>query len=210
MTQTPNVLPRGRHAAPREIVRQSQNERMLGAMADAVAEKGYGRASVADVIERAGVSRKTFYEHFANKEDCFLAAYDAGADMLLGAIAEAVDGVLPDWLAAVHAGADAYLATLAANPAFARTFMHEVLAAGPSALERRTVIMDRFIDQLLALNAAAREVAPELPEHPRHIYVASVGASTELVARQLQEHGPESLPELVGALVDVQRKLLGP
>ena len=210
MTQARPVLPRGRHAAPREIVRRSQNERMLGAIADAVAEKGYGRASVADVIERAGVSRKTFYEHFANKEECFLAAYDAGADMLIGAIAEAVDDALPDWRSGIRNGTEAYLETLAANAAFAKTFMHEVLAAGPAALERRTVIMDRFIEQLMALNAAARAAVPELPEHPRHVYVASVGASNELVARQLQEGGPESLPGLADALIDVQLKLLGP
>ena len=210
MTQTPNVLPRGRHAAPREIVRQSQNERMLGAMADAIAEKGYGRVSVADVIERAGVSRKTFYEHFANKEECFLAAYDAGADMLLGAIAEAVADELHDWQAAMGAGIAAYLTTLAANPAFARTFMHEVLAAGPAALERRAVIMDRFVDQLVALNAAARAATPALPEHPRYVYEASAGAVTELVARRLLKDGPERLPEMSGPLLDVLTKLLAP
>ena len=210
MTQTRTVLPRGRHAAPREIVRQSQRERMLGAIADAVAEKGYGRASVADVIERAGVSRKTFYEHFANKEECFLAAYDAGADLLLSAIDEAVAAELPDWLAATHAGTRAYLETLAANPAFARTFMQEVLAAGPVALERRTLILERFVQQLVTLTAAARASAPELPEHPPYVYEASVGAVNELVARQLLRDGPESLPGIAGALVDVQLRLLGP
>jgi hypothetical protein len=181
MTQAPNVLPRGRHAAPREIVRQSQNERMLGAMADAVAEKGYGRA-----------------------------AYDAGADMLLGAIAESVADSLGDWQAAMRTGVRAYLETLAANPAFARTFMHEVLAAGPAALARRTVIMDRFIDQLVVLTEAARAAAPEVPHHPRYVYEASVGASNELVARKLLQDGPQRLPEIADALVDVQLKLLGP
>ena len=66
----------------------------------AVAEKGYARVVVADVIERAGVSRKTFYEQFSNKEDCFLAAYDAGVDGLLAAIDEALATLAPDWLAA--------------------------------------------------------------------------------------------------------------
>ena len=80
------VLPRGRHAAPRPVVREAQRVRMLAAMVQAVAEKGYARVAVADVIERAGVSRKTFYEQFANKEDCFLAAYDATVDDLLATI----------------------------------------------------------------------------------------------------------------------------
>ena len=68
------TLPRGRHAATREIVWTSQRERLLEAMAGVVADKGYARVAVADVIDHAGVSRKTFYEHFANKEACFLAA----------------------------------------------------------------------------------------------------------------------------------------
>ena len=208
MTQTRPVLPRGRHAAPREIVRRSQNERMLGAMADAVAEKGYGRASVADVIERAGVSRKTFYEHFANKEECFLAAYDAGTDLLLTAIAEAVTQALPDWEAAIEAGTRAYLESFAANPTFARPFMIEVFSAGEAALTRRTEVLDRFVAQLAALHAAARESNPDLPAHEQYVFEATVGAVNELVTRELLRRGPERLPELVDAVVLVQRRLL--
>src|SRR5687768_6636573 len=98
------VLPRGRHAAAREIVWESQRERMLAAMAEAVAAKGYARVAVADVIALAGVSRKTFYEHFANKDACLLAAFDAGVELLLEAIDEAIHAEAPDWLAAAAAG----------------------------------------------------------------------------------------------------------
>ena len=85
-----SVLPRGRHAAPRPVVREAQRARMLAAMVQVVAEKGYGRVAVADVIERAGVSRKTFYEQFSNKDDCFVAAYDATVYELLATIDEAL------------------------------------------------------------------------------------------------------------------------
>ena len=71
-------LPRGPHRLAREEVLASQRGRMLAAIAEAVAEKGYAATTVADVVGRAGVSRKTFYEHFADKEECFLAAWDAG------------------------------------------------------------------------------------------------------------------------------------
>ncbi|MGB8875435.1 MAG: helix-turn-helix domain-containing protein, partial [Solirubrobacteraceae bacterium] len=104
------VLPRGRHAAPRAVVREIQRARMLDAMVEAVADKGYARVTVADVIERAGVSRKTFYEQFANKEECFLAAYDAGVDGLLAAIDEALDALAPDWLAGSRRAVEVYLA----------------------------------------------------------------------------------------------------
>jgi AcrR family transcriptional regulator len=205
-TPPPRVLPRGRHAASRAIVWESQRERMLAAMAEAVAEKGYGRVAVADVVERAGVSRKTFYEHFANKEACFLAAYDAGVDELLGAIEEGI-GAGEDWQAAVMSGTLAYLETLAANPAFARTFLVEVLAAGPAAFARRTAVHERFAAQLAAVHGAVRERAPELPEVPPHVYRACVGAVNELVVERLVERGAESLPELAGALFDVQVSL---
>src|SRR5262245_16555890 len=70
-------LPRGRHGMSREAVTQSQRQRMREGMIKAVAERGYAETRVVDAIERGGVSRKTFYELFADKEDCFLAAYDA-------------------------------------------------------------------------------------------------------------------------------------
>src|SRR3954454_17806727 len=103
MTASFPKLPKGRHAAPPEVVWQSQRGRMLEAMALAVAEKGYGATAVADVIAGAGVSRKTFYEHFTNKEACFLAAYDAGVTLLLAAINDAV-AAATDLLSAVING----------------------------------------------------------------------------------------------------------
>src|SRR5436853_2541679 len=107
------VLPGGRHAAPREVVVESQRARMLGAMAGAVAEKGYAHTAVADVIERAGVSRKTFYEHFDNKEACFLVAYDAGVELLLGAIEDGMASARGGtWLDRARAGTTAYLDAL--------------------------------------------------------------------------------------------------
>src|SRR6476620_2376203 len=108
MTASFPKLPKGRHAAPPEVVWESQRGRMLEAIAHAVAEKGYAATAVADVISRAGVSRKTFYEHFANKEACFLEAYDTGVQVLLTTIDEAVEAA-PDGLRAVTDGLQAYL-----------------------------------------------------------------------------------------------------
>jgi AcrR family transcriptional regulator len=203
-----SVLPRGRHAAPRRVVRASQRERMLDAMAEAAAESSYARVAVADVIERAGVSRKTFYEHFSNKEECFLAAYDAGVAMVLDAIDAAV-AAAPNPYAAAAAGIDAYLETLCANPALAHAFFVEVLAAGPAALARRELVLERFTKQLEAIYAAAGaalEVLPGAP--PRYVFRAAVGAVNELVTMELLRHGPERLPELAPAIFDVEMRLL--
>ena len=203
-----DVLPRGRHAAPRPVVRHAQRTRMLAAMVQAVADKGYARVAVADVIDRAGVSRKTFYEQFANKDECFLAAYDATVDELLATIDEALEALAPDWLAAHRAAVHAYLDALAASPEFARAFLIEVLGAGPEALSRRAAVQDRFAAQLSDVHRRARADIAEIPEVPPYTFRAAVGAVTELVTVHVLEHGAETLPELADAVLDVQLALL--
>jgi AcrR family transcriptional regulator len=181
---------------------------MLEAMVQVVGEKGYVRVSVADVIERAGVSRKTFYEQFANKEDCFLAAYDAGVDRLLAAIDDAVAAPAAGWLAAARRAVEVYLDAMAASPAFARAFLIEVLGAGPEALARRDVVQERFAAQLAAIQRRARADIPEIPELPPHTFRAAVGAVNELVTAHVLEHEAETLPELTDAILDVHLALL--
>jgi len=202
------VLPRGRNAARREVVYASQRGRMLTAMVEAVAEKSYAHVAVADVIARAGVSRKTFYEQFADKEDCFLAAYDAGVDALVAAIDRAVAGLEPNRLAAIETGVHVYLETLAANPAFAYTFHIEVLGAGQKALARRAAVHERFAAQLAAAHVGLRADLPEIRDVPAHTFPAAVGAVTELVTAHLIERGAESLPELGEAIADIEFALL--
>jgi AcrR family transcriptional regulator len=203
------VLPRGRHAAPRAVVAESQRERLLVAMADATAAKGYANVAVADVIERAGVSRRSFYEHFANKEECFLAAYDAGVEVLLRAIGEAEEAAGGP-LEGARAGTEVYLQLLADNPAFARTFLIEVLGAGPAALERRDAVHQRFADRLAEAHAAIAEQLGQSASPPSPaIFRAAVGAIHELVLDRLLKEGAEALPGLLDAILEVEVRLLG-
>ena len=201
-------LPRGRHAAPREVVWESQRGRMLAAMATAVGEKGYAEVAVADVISRAGVSRKTFYEQFANKQDCFLAAYDAGVETILAAIDEAIASAAPEPVAIATAGTRCYLETLAGSPTFARTFLVEVHAAGTEALARRARVHERFATQLAEIHRAACGQAPDWPELPPHMFRACVGAIHELVTDHVIRRGAATLPELLQPIVDIERALL--
>jgi AcrR family transcriptional regulator len=154
---------------------------MLSAIAEAVADKGYAATTVGDVVSGAGVSRKTFYEHFADKEECFLAAWDAGVELLLEAImasrTEASDPV-----GRMRAGLRAYLETLAGSPAFARSFLIEVVAAGPRAEARRAEVHARFAELLATLHEQSRAETPELPDVPESISRAAVGAINELVS----------------------------
>src|SRR5215210_6483568 len=199
----PRSLPRGPHGLERDVVLASQRGRMLGAMADAVAAKGYAATTVADVVARAGVSRKTFYEHFRDKEECFLAAFDAGVDLLLAAIV-AAQPQDDSWIALMRARVRAYLDTLASNPAFARTFLIEVFAAGPRALERRAEVLRRFARLFRDLHDEARRQFPQLSPVPEAIYVAAVGAINELVSEVAREGRTAQLPELEDTVLYLQ------
>src|SRR5438270_13385945 len=78
----PEPLPRGPHRLSRAKVSESQRSRLMAAIADVVAERGYPGATIVEISARAGVSPKTFYEHFADKLDCYLAGYDRLVEVL--------------------------------------------------------------------------------------------------------------------------------
>jgi AcrR family transcriptional regulator len=183
---------------------------MLEAMAEAVAEKGYPATTVADVVARAGVSRKTFYEHFADREECFLAAYDTGVEVVLGELAARAQTAPAqmDWRERVRGAIRAYLEILAAEPAFARTFLVEVLAAGPNALTRRDEVHRSFVELVRAQVALARVDHPELLEPPDAVYAAMVGGVNEVVSGWVREGRTAELPELEPALSYFQLSLL--
>src|SRR3954463_10793661 len=175
-------LPRGPHNLTRDDVLASQRARMIDAMVATVARKGYASTTVGDVVAGAGVSRKTFYEHFRDKEECFLAAFDSGVEKLLEAIA-AAQPEEPTRMSLVRARVRAYLVTLAARPAFARTFLIEVFAAGPEALERRQRVHARFEQFLRGLHAEVRKEFPDTPPVSDAVWVAAVGAVNEVVSQ---------------------------
>ena len=193
-------LPRGRHGLSREDVERSQRERMLRAMAEAVSELGYANTPVAEVLSRAGVSRETFYEQFANKEDCFLAAYDAGATTLLQAVGTALDSEPParDAGDRLDRALKRYLAALAREPALARTFLVEVYAAGPAALARRVEVQRRFTEALtIQLKAKS--------EKQRFACEAVVAAASALVTQRVCAGRAEDMQELHGPLLRFAR-----
>lgn len=167
-------LPRGAHGLSREFVAQDQRARMIDAMADVVAEHGYTEATVAHVLEEAKVSRRTFYEHFTDKEDCFLAAYDAVVSELMEQIGAAI--VCDDeWPVRVRTGMAAFLGFLVAEPAFARMCLVESLAAGPDALARYVAAVRSLIPYLQEGREYAAHVE-ELPETLEETLAGGVSA----------------------------------
>ena len=143
--------------------RGSQRARLLEGMIQAVAEKGYVAATVADVVRAARVSRGTFYAQFASKEDCFLDAYNYGIDVMVQRIRAAIRAEQGDWVARLRTGLRAYLETLAGEPRFARTHLFEVHLAGPRAGAERDAALRAFADRYRSsFRAALREREDEL------------------------------------------------
>lgn len=193
-------LPHGRHGLARDAVLASQRGRMLEAIATAASEKGYPATTVGDVIAGAGVSRRTFYEHFSGKEDCFLAAFDTGIGVLLSEMAQATRAV-DEWQERLRAGIRTLLAVLANDPPFTRIGTIEVMAAGPAALERRTEMMRVFAGQYRRLHADVRKADPTVGELDRRVFAALAGGVIEMVVVCVAAGRTAELPELEPVLM---------
>ena len=195
-------LPSGRHGLSREAVVASQRARLIDAMAQTVAEKGYAATTVADVVERAGVSRRTFYEQFSDKEACFLACYDAGLAAVLNRIGGAVEGnASGSWRDRARSGVEAFLALLASEPAFARALQIEILTAGPAALDRRAGMLAMFGGIWRNVHDRARAEDPGLAELPDDVFTILAAGLEELIRECLRTRGPTALPDLADPIL---------
>jgi AcrR family transcriptional regulator len=188
---------RGRHAPPPEVRLPLQRERLLRAAAREFAERGYAGTSSESISRRAGMSKATFYEHFANKEECMLALFDMGAELVQAAMAEAArNAPVGDARERVRAGTRAFLGALAEHPEFAQTLLVEIIGAGPRAAQRRDQILQAFAAVVDAENAAAARRGLMGRFSSPHDAFAVVGAVTELVSRQVRLGVPEHMMDL--------------
>jgi AcrR family transcriptional regulator len=166
-----------------ERVSAIQRSRMLVALVEVAAERGVGQASVAHIVARAGVSRRTFYELFEDREDCFLAAFDH-------ALARATEMVLPayeggrGWRERVRSGLIALLRFLDEEQGLGGLLVVDSLSAGPRALERR----ERVLEALIAVVDGGREEGRAARERPPLTAEGVVGAVFSVVhARVLKQ-----------------------
>jgi AcrR family transcriptional regulator len=182
-------------------VAAAQRRRMLAAMVATAAEKGYAATTVADVVARARVSRATFYDQFADKGDCFLAAFSACAQSLARTLR---DGIGPESRltprARVHATFTAYLADLAAFPEGAHVCLVEVHAAGPLAAEARRAAQARFAAVLRDLHRALADDGEPVRPLTDFDFEALVGAVSSLVTTRVAAGAAADLPLLVEPL----------
>ncbi len=184
--------------------------RLVGAMARVSAERGYGAATVADVVRAAGVSRSTFYDEFASKEELFVEALRHGL-AVLDARVEAAVREADDWRAKLRAGIRAYLAALEEDPRFARASLVEVHAAGPAALAVRTEALHTFADRYRRSARAARQERPEGREPPEETLLILCAGTEQLIVQRLSAHPTPHLTDLEDVFCDcAESLLLGP
>jgi len=192
----PPQLPSGRHGLQRGFVAANQRERILTAVAQTAAGLGYAEMSVEAIIARARVSRRTFYEHFKNKEDAFLAAYDAAAQQLARHIRLAYlrqASVRERLLAGIRA----CLEFMASEPEFARMCIVEVLAAGPRAVARRNQAMQMFAE---IIEDNIHELVPRCPR-PDLAAETIVGGIHEVMFTRILSGRTGELPGLADDLL---------
>lgn len=210
MTESsPRKLPRGRSALSREDVERIHRSRLCAAMAEVMAEKGYVATSVADVLQRSGVSRQSFYQVFDSKLDCFMAAFDVARDLLLQHLLEAIGagehgapgpGQADDRLHRFEQGFAAYLEALAIELPYTRLFLIEVYAAGADAMRRRSELQ-------ATVTAALADLMGITGDAGRFTCEVIVAATSTLVTRAVADNDVKALHAIGPPMIDHVRTL---
>ncbi len=192
-------LPPGRHGLPREFVVHNQRERLIAGLAEAVAENGYAGTTIGHITRHAAVSRRTFYEHFASKDECFIAAYDTVMVQLRERVDEAFNAV-EDWPHAMRAGIAAMLSFLAHEPNLARLCMVEALVAGPVVVDRYDAAIQSLVPYLeVGRKGKSKKVLERLSATTEE---ALVGGMVSLISRRIIAGRTTELEELLPDLVE--------
>src|SRR6201992_32457 len=175
------------HEGPPAAEPAGHRERLIAAMAASIEEKGYRDTTVADVVRLARTSRRNFYEHFADRDACFLALFDATNEAMMREIADAVqpDRPLDEQ---VDRAVDAYIDNVGATPALYRSFVRELPGLGQAGADRGLATLERFAEMLVGFVASGREAQPELGLRALTLDTAIiiVGALRELLVIALQ------------------------
>ncbi len=189
-------LPVGREDLAEPLIAHSQRERILVAMADICASKGYNAMTIADVVEAAGVSRATFYELFKDKEDCFHAAMEVSLADTMGQIVAVYSPDKP-WATMVRDAADAFLSLLASRPAFARMALVEAPSSGDRAFELYASgkrVLQSLLDR-------GRDDPVEEEAIPSSAGRAALSGAESLIVGQILAGNAERLRELLPDVV---------
>jgi AcrR family transcriptional regulator len=196
LAEKPAQAPSARQ--PHGAVAATQRERLLAATEWLIAGKGCSATSIEAIVKEARISSVTFYEHFEDKEACFVAAFDHAAEEATAALATAVPSGSP-WADQVREGLRALLAMVVAEPARARMCLVEAQMGGPALAARYDAALDtavRWLRRGRALDSASLEASDAVEE-------ATVAGIAWLLRERLERGEGETVGDLLPKLVDV-------
>lgn len=192
----------GRHGMDAKDVADHQRARLLDAISVVVAKNGYVASSVDAIVAEAGTSKRTFYELFESKEDCFLQAYDVYAVDLFTSIASSMDPEGAPEERARHAILGLVRGVIE-RPEASTAFLVEIGATGKKVLDRRAMFFEQFAERYVAWRRESRETNPKLPELTKFRALTSVLSVTEVISLKARRDGIESVAELTDEIVEL-------
>lgn len=181
--------------------------RLLDGMAASLAARGYADTTVADIVREAGVSKRTFYEHFSTKQDCLLALYQAASQAALMVLRSAVDPQ-KDWASQVEHALGTYLACLASQPQLLRTLFIEILHVGQPGLAVRRATYQELADFIVQVVQDSRPEAERRTVPMSTLAMAIVGGVNELALEAIENDRADRLADLTAAASWLVRSVL--
>ncbi len=185
----------------------SFRQRLLDGLAESIIEDGYRNTTVADIVRRARTSRRTFYEHFADKEACFVALLtDANAEMIRQ-ISAAVDPKEP-WAEQVRQAVEAWIACAESRPAITLSWIRDVPSLGAPARDLQRGMMEAFVTMIQTLCDTEEWHSIGVGPVPRQLAVMLLGGLRELIATTVEDGGRAR--DMTEVAVRASIALLGP
>lgn len=193
-----SLLPRERHLLPSEFVADNQRSRMLYAVSELVAELGYQKTTIELIAKSARVALSTFYEHFASKEECFIAAFDSDVEVAVDMFAELLDPEMP-WPDQIASGLEILIEMVAAEPTRAKLCFVASQSAGTAAFARYQAGLERVVPKL----REGRALNPRSAEMPAGLEAALAGGIAWLVHQRLVRDEIDELKALLPEMIQL-------
>jgi AcrR family transcriptional regulator len=201
------LLPRGRHRLERDVVLASQRGRLMSAFVRLAADRGYDAVTIIDIVSLAGTSKRTFYEHFTDKQDCLVQAFDTVKMMLISAIVTEA-GPVEDPIGRIEVGVRAYIDALTELPDFTRLFLNESMSAGKELADRWIESTEMFAGVLARWRSESRREHPEIPElTPLRALIVITGIN-EVICMTVHRDGVAAVADRADELVEHSVSLL--
>jgi AcrR family transcriptional regulator len=181
--------------------------RLLDALAESIAEDGYRATTVAGIVRRARTSRRTFYEHFADKEACFIALLSDANERLIREVTAAVDPKAP-WDLQIRQAVTEYITTVQSEPALVLSWIRDLPSLGARARTLQRDMLEGFVTLVQALSGTEELKAAGITPVPRPVAIIMLGGLRELIAWTVEDGG--HIGDITEVAVESTIALLGP